>query len=88
MELIREAIAHYSYGVTHDIFKPPVAKYANLAIVALKKMEAKQVNHEKTFWTYRHYCPVCTSQLKSEGLKHCNSCGQKLDWSNYWEALK
>lgn len=60
----------------------------NIAIAALEKMRPMPVNHEKTFWAYRHYCPECSSQLSKEGAIYCEYCGQKLDWSNYWEALK
>jgi hypothetical protein len=88
MELIKEAISHFKYGVTHDIFKPPVTKYANLAIVALEKQDAALVNHDKGFWRYRHFCPSCYTEFDREGLKYCSNCGQRLDWSNYWEALK
>ena len=34
-KLIDEAIAHFDYGVTHDIFSEPVTTYAKLARVAL-----------------------------------------------------
>ena len=88
MEQVKEAIAHYSYGIAHDIFKPPVTVYANLAIAALEKMDAKLVKHNKTFWSYKHFCPKCSTILLRENIKYCDNCGQKLDWSNYWEALK
>lgn len=60
----------------------------NIAIEALRKRIAMPVNHEKTFCTYKHFCPSCSEQLFSEGITYCKHCGQKLDWSNYWEALK
>lgn len=60
----------------------------NIAIEALRKRVPKLVNHEKTFWTYKHFCPVCSELLRTEALEYCPYCGQKLDWSNYWEALK
>jgi hypothetical protein len=88
MEIIREAINHFTYGVTHDIFKPPVMKYANLAILALEKQEPKPVNHNKGFWTYRHFCPNCSIEFQRERLKYCDNCGQHLDWSNYEKELK
>lgn len=88
MTIIRDAIEHFSYGISHDIFKPPVTVHANLAIAALEKMDAKLVNHDKTFWSYKHFCPSCSIMLPRENMKYCDNCGQKLDWSNYWEALK
>ena len=62
--------------------------YYNRAIHALEKQVPKLVDHEKTFWRYRHYCPSCHVEFTREGLIYCDSCGQRLDWSNYWEALK
>jgi predicted amidophosphoribosyltransferase len=58
------------------------------AIWALEKQVAKPVYHERTFWRHINYCPACQEQLRAEALKYCDNCGQKLDWSNYWEALK
>ena len=37
MTIIEEAIRHYEYGVTHDIFAEPVTSYALRSIMALKK---------------------------------------------------
>ena len=37
VENIKEAISHFKYGVSHDIFKEPVTTYAKLAISALEK---------------------------------------------------
>ena len=36
-KLIKQAISHFSYGVSHDIFSESVATYAKLAVEALKK---------------------------------------------------
>ena len=33
---IEDAIAHYKYGITHDIFSEPVTSYAKLAVEALE----------------------------------------------------
>jgi hypothetical protein len=88
MILIDEAIDHFKYGISHDIFKPPITRYANLAVIALEKMKPVLVSHKKTFWKYYHYCPSCSSQLEKEGLNFCPNCGQKLCWDNYWEGLK
>jgi hypothetical protein len=60
----------------------------NVAIEALRKRMPMLVNHEKTFWTYKHFCPSCSGQLFAEGVAYCEYCGQNLNWSNYWEALK
>ena len=34
---IQEAINHFNYGISHDIFKEPVTSYARLAVEALEK---------------------------------------------------
>ena len=36
-KLVEQAISHFQYGVSHDIFSEPVTTYAKLAIEALKK---------------------------------------------------
>lgn len=36
-KLVQQAISHFWYGVSHDIFSEPVTTYAKLAIEALKK---------------------------------------------------
>ena len=63
-------------------------QHYNKAIFALSRREPKLVNHERTFWTYKHYCPSCCEQIRIEYLRYCDRCGQCLDWSNYEEGLK
>lgn len=36
---IEDAIAHFKYGITHDIFSEPVTSYAKMAVEALEKMK-------------------------------------------------
>mgnify|MGYP003289466384 CR=1 FL=1 len=36
-KLVEQAISHFWYGISHDIFSEPVTTYAKLAIEALKK---------------------------------------------------
>ena len=36
-KLVEQAISHFWYGVSHDIFSEPVKTYAKLAIEALEK---------------------------------------------------
>lgn len=40
-----DAIAHFKYGITHDIFSEPVISYAKLAIEALSQPPSK--NHDE-----------------------------------------
>lgn len=42
---IQDAINHFKYGVSHDIFSEPVTSYAKLAIKALEKYR-KDNEHE------------------------------------------
>lgn len=34
---VEDAIAHFKYGITHDIFSEPVTSYAKMAVEALKR---------------------------------------------------
>lgn len=43
--MIKEAIEHFKYGITHDIFQEPVTSYANFAIKALEKQIPKKPIH-------------------------------------------
>ena len=36
---IEDAINHFEYGISHDIFSEPVTSYAKLAVEALEKMK-------------------------------------------------
>ena len=45
MTTLEQAIDHYHYGVTHDIFSEPVTSYANLSIEALEKQIPKKPIH-------------------------------------------
>lgn len=42
-KLIEQAISHFWYGVSHDIFSEPVTTYAKLAIEALEKEKENSV---------------------------------------------
>ena len=39
---IDDAIAHFKYGISHDIFSEPVTTYAKMAIEALEKQIFKR----------------------------------------------
>lgn len=43
--MIQEAINHYEYGVSHDIFSEPVTTYAKLSVAALKKQMPMKPAH-------------------------------------------
>ena len=42
-KLVKQAISHFEYGVSHDIFSEPVTTYAKLAIEALEKEKESSV---------------------------------------------
>ena len=48
---IEDAIEHFKYGISHDIFSEPVTSYAKMAVEALEKQITKKSNytHGKTF---------------------------------------
>ena len=80
--MIKQAIAHYEYGITHDIFSEPVITYAKLSVEALNKMNPLPVIHKKYFYGYIHTCPTCNSTIE-ENDNYCKKCGQHLDWNDY-----
>ena len=44
---VKQAISHFRYGVSHDIFSEPVTTYAKLAIEALEKANGVTVQSER-----------------------------------------
>jgi hypothetical protein len=89
MTMLDHAISHFKYNLVNNCYQSDnLRQYANLALEALEKRKPMLVDHERTFWTYRHYCPACQEQLYMEALKYCPDCGQALDWSTYELGLK
>lgn len=39
-----EAIRHFEYGISHDIFSEPVTSYARMAIAALQEQDVGDTN--------------------------------------------
>lgn len=83
---IQEAINHYNYGISHDIFKEPVTSYAKIAVEAMGKQIPQKVIKEAYFYGYLHRCPSCKSDFLDNPygvkFKYCGECGQALDWDN------
>ena len=85
--MIQQAISHYKYGISHDIFHEPVTTYAQLSIDALEKQIHKKPTYDSTYRV--HCCPSCESPCTFYGAyrtfvnktKFCPYCGQALDWS-------
>lgn len=86
------AIAHFKYGISHDIFKEPVTTYSKMAVEALEKQIPKKPQ-KLTYqllldegWIYE--CPTCRcacgeNRFHSEVTKddiYCTQCGQLLDF--------
>lgn len=84
----QRAIVYFQEQSCRDDTTIEALHYYCRAVRALEKQVPKSVNHEKSFWRYRHFCPSCSEEFSRENLDYCDKCGQKLDWSNYWEALK
>lgn len=51
-KLIKQAISHFWYGVSHDIFSEPVTTYAKLAIEALEKEKESGVTVQEWISVY------------------------------------
>lgn len=59
--------------------EPPIYKGVALAMQALEKQIPKKlIINEKD--GMRH-CPNCDTFFLSGGKRHCEKCGQALDWS-------
>ena len=64
---VQEAINHYEYGITHDIFSEPVTTYAKMAVEALRKLCVyEEVRFERD---------IAIQQLEEIGV----SFGQKMN---------
>ena len=76
---VQEAINHYRYGITHDIFSEPVTSYAKMSIEALEKQIPKKVvNYRRLQNVVKGQCPMCNLNMLK--FPYCSRCGQKLDW--------
>lgn len=53
------------------------------ALTIVRNALAKQTAEKVIVWADNtEHCPCCDKDLTALGyLKHCNYCGQKLDWS-------
>lgn len=92
---IQDAINHYKYGISHDIFSEPVTSYAKMAAEALEKQIPKKPIYVDT--RFRHHgrsiadgsslakcykCPNCSMHIFHvfDSEVYCKYCGQALDW--------
>lgn len=87
MKLTEEAIQHYKYGITHDIFSEPVSSYAQLSIEVLNKQIPKKPVRDSSYRV--NCCPSCDNAFTFYGAyrtfytkpNFCTYCGQAIDWS-------
>ena len=78
-KLVKQAISHFSYGISNDIFSEPVITYAKLAIEALEKQVSKKPYKDNENGVYeKEHCPSCHRSLFPND-HHCE-CGQAIDW--------
>ena len=85
-KLVEQAISHFWYGVSHNIFSEPVTTYAKLAIEALEKQIPKKPLHMHK----NYYCPICKEDgwmlwddaVPNDMDEYCGKCGQAI----YWEV--
>ena len=74
---IKNAIDHYNYGISHDIFSEPVTSYARLAVDALERQVPIKPT---TFGRNLFDCAFCGRGLKEFSHNYCPKCGRKIDW--------
>lgn len=90
--VVQDAINHFKYGISHDIFDEPVTSYAKMAVEALEKQIPKKVvceGDDESDWVH---CPCCDEILGinesvydafcDNNYEHiyCHKCGQSLTW--------
>lgn len=90
-----DAISHFKYGISHDIFSEPVTTYAKMAVAALEKqipmkptyVDTRFRNHGKSITDGSsldkcYKCPNCGLHIFHvfDSEIHCKYCGQLLDW--------
>ena len=54
--------------------------------IAMQAIE-KQIPKKPRFYAHNYYCSVCDSlvgnnEFEWQRFKYCDTCGQKLDWSD------
>lgn len=86
---IEDAITHFKYGISHDIFSEPVTTYARMAVEALKKQNPMEHHHtvvgecsggEKMRTSICPNCLGCIITVAEEFPRFCDWCGQAIDW--------
>lgn len=73
MDIISAAISHFEYGISHDIFKEPVASYARAAVDALRAQQ--QPNAPLTGW-------ISVKERMPENEQDVIICAERRHYSN------
>lgn len=89
---IEDAIAHFKYGISHDIFSEPVTTYAEMAVEALDNKSPKIVIRDGYDDSDDVYCPCCKTYIGANEYVwddfhnrewkpiYCQECGQAMIW--------
>ena len=92
MKKIKDAIAHFNYGINCELFSEPVMSHSKLAVKALEKLMPKKPIYsgdgydDKGELIYDSAeCPCCGNNdfeygINNWGCNYCPECGQSLDW--------
>ena len=82
-EAIKEIRFNMSTIGLSDEAAKRVVEARDMAINALEK----QIPKKPIFYAHDYYCSVCNSlvgnnEFEWKRFKYCDTCGQKLDWSD------
>ena len=89
---VQDAINHFKYGISHDIFSEPVTTYAEMAVEALDNKAPKIVIRDGYDDSDDVYCPCCKTYIGANEYVwddfhnrewkpiYCQECGQAMIW--------
>lgn len=82
MNELERAIEHFTHGITHDIFKEPVATHARLAVSALREQAEREEGCEYCNGPSNAY--VAIQKFPTRGMigtapNFCPMCGRRLE---------
>lgn len=70
-------------GISLNTTKAELTEAMRMSIQALEK----QIPKKPRFYAHNYYCSVCdnlvgNNEFEWRRFKYCDTCGQKLDWSD------
>ena len=90
MASIEEAIYHFKYGVSHDIFSEPVTTYAKMAISALRE-QAEWIPVTERLPEDGERVLVCTQTHKIKDARYIKRSGRFVTAGNitvtHWKPM-